>query len=195
MSELVKCFWLTTTNLVEVSYRRYRGYPHKDKCEHSGMGYHNAEVILERGPESNYPTYNGDWGDKSPHADPRWPTQCKCGYVFQEEDEWQARTSDLYVRSDNGEYTTDEQVPAGAMRHEYWHKGKHWRLGADGIMLSVKLPNGSWWCVDGPACKDGEFLEGGWTRTGTVPDTVTAMPSIDAPGYHGWLQNGYLRRC
>jgi hypothetical protein len=53
----------------------------------------------------------------------------------------------------------------------------------------VMLPAGSHWCVDSAATNRPD--NGGWTVTGDAP-TLTAHPSINATGYHGWLQNGVL---
>lgn len=47
--------------------------------------------------------------------------------------------------------------------------------------ISVLCPNGAEWCVDAVA-SNGE----GWQVTGTPP-LITCAPSIDVPGYHGFL--------
>jgi hypothetical protein len=188
--DLVKCFWMEPTDQVEVSLRRYRHGAVND-CPHY-PGYHDASRFLARGPKTKYPDFHGDWLD---HNDPAWPTHCKCGYKFAETDHWQCNPDELLRRVDTGELFTAHTAPAGAMRHASWQIGfSRFKLGEDGIMLAVKLPDGTWWTVDGPAFKDGKYIEGGWKRSGTVPN-VTAMPSIDTGTYHGWLANGYLRKC
>jgi hypothetical protein len=53
--------------------------------------------------------------------------------------------------------------------------------------IAVMLPGGSEWVVD--QCATGQKT--GWTVTGEAP-MLTASPSIDAPGYHGWLRDGVL---
>lgn len=47
--------------------------------------------------------------------------------------------------------------------------------------LVVICPNGREWCVDQKS-SNGE----GWRVTGNAP-TIEVSPSIDVPGYHGWL--------
>lgn len=55
--------------------------------------------------------------------------------------------------------------------------------------LFVLLPDGTEFCVDQRAT-DGR----GWTVTGEAP-LITVHPSIDTQTWHGWLQNGVLRKC
>lgn len=188
----VKCFWMEPTAQVQVSLRRYRGTYLDADCASSGYGYHNAQQVLTRGPAAIFPDYHGDWVN---HADPGWPTHCVCGYQFAEADQWQCNPDQLYQRQDTGELYTQNDAPAGAMLHMAWNMGiSYYQVGADGLLLGVKLPNGNWWCVDGPAVRDGQIISGKWQRQGEVP-IVTANPSIDAPGYHGWLRDGWLHRC
>lgn len=56
--------------------------------------------------------------------------------------------------------------------------------------IIVCLPNGQTWLVDG-LCGDGHGgrKDYGWTVTGEAPN-ITVSPSINDPGYHGFLQNG-----
>lgn len=189
----VDCFWMEPTSQVEVSLRRYRGTHLSHDCPSSGMGYHNASQVCARGPAHMFPDYYGDWRD---HSDASWPQRCSCGYVFAETDEWQANPDRMYRRVDTGQLFTQASAPAGAMMHMWMQESRPelFRRGGDGVILGVKLPNGVWWTVDGPASKDGAIVPGSWTRTGIVP-LVTATPSIDVGGYHGWLQNGKLKRC
>lgn len=189
------CFWLEPTEDVEIHLRRYAGGYGSNCCSASGYGYHNQSAIAERGHQHSYPTVHGDvW----PHNDPRWPTACVCGYVFQPADKWQFNPDQLYRRLDTGERVTMAAAPAGAMVDTYW-QARHslYRKHADGIMLSVKLPDSTWWCVDGPAYVNGVAQPGGWTRSGAAP-LVSATPSIRIGGdgcpmtYHGFLTNGVL---
>lgn len=60
----------------------------------------------------------------------------------------------------------------------YWNDWSHTRP-----PISVLCPNGMEWCVD-QVSSNGT----GWVVTGSLEDgTLTASPSIDVPGYHGWL--------
>lgn len=187
--DLVRCFWLEPTEEVEVNLRRYRRGVAQD-CPHGG--YHDATRMLARGLKKDYPDYHGDWHD---HDDPCWPTQCSCGYVFAPDDHWQANPDEVLRRVDTGELMTANSAPAGAMRHADWQiRYSGYKVGDDGVMLAVKLPDGHWWTVDGPAYVNGRQQPGSWTRHGAIPN-VTAMPSIDTKTYHGWLTNGYLRKC
>jgi hypothetical protein len=183
------------TDEVEVHLRRYAGGYGSNCCSASGYGYHNASVVMERGSRFSYPTVHGDvW----PHTDAHWPQQCACGYVFKPEDPWQFNPEALYRRVDTGQLVTLDAAPAGAMFHCDWHVGrKFYHAGPDGVMLTVKLPDRSWWCVDGPSYPDGVAKEGSWQRSGAIPN-ITATPSILIGGnghptsYHGFLTNGVL---
>jgi hypothetical protein len=58
--------------------------------------------------------------------------------------------------------------------------------------LVVKLPDGSEFCVDSMAFKDGVPYGDGWKVTG-APPLITVSPSINIPGYyHGWITNGVI---
>src|SRR5690349_19716063 len=52
--------------------------------------------------------------------------------------------------------------------------------------LVLRLPDGTDWLIDGLSTNGG-----GWIVTGEPPN-ITASPSIQSPGYHGYLQNGVL---
>ena len=61
----------------------------------------------------------------------------------------------------------------------------YWRDWADKRPpICVIGPNGREWMPDQKS-SNGE----GWVVTGDAPN-ITAHPSINMPGYHGWLQNG-----
>jgi hypothetical protein len=192
------CFWIEPTDEVEIHLRRYSGSASSKCCAASGFGYHNVSLPVERGSKFSYPTVHGDvWN----HTDPRWPWACSCGYVFQESDHWQFNPETLYRRGDTGELVTQDAAPAGALMNAWWLKDwSFYTVGADGIILSVKLPDRSWWCPDGPAFPNGEAVPSAWQRTGAVPK-VTVTPSILVGGggsptsYHGFLTDGVLVSC
>jgi hypothetical protein len=78
----------------EESLRRYAG---GSACDASGVGYHNASVVL--GESDFAEPYNGRSADDLPHDDPRWPQTCACGYTFAEADEWQHNINRIYEGS------------------------------------------------------------------------------------------------
>lgn len=58
--------------------------------------------------------------------------------------------------------------------------------------IVVVLPSGQWWCIDQRAFDGQNGWHGeGWSLTGEIPN-ITASPSINTHGYHGFLQNGVL---
>jgi hypothetical protein len=189
----IKCFWIEPVAQVRMSLRRYAS----EKWCSGQYGYHNASVVIgDALLDSSFlkvcadRRYGATHGDLWPHSDARWPKHCGCGYEFKGEDEWQFNPHRLYMRTDTGELMTEVEAPAGAMRHEWWMENFQGVADQNGIILGVKLPDGTWWCVDGPASSG----NGGWTRTGEIPN-VTASPSILTSNYHGWLRNGELVDC
>lgn len=207
----IRCYVIEPTDRVRQELRRYnpavwddgtqRGVRSGGDCPAHPDGYHNAQVRIEEAPlrldEHGY-VENGALEETPPHDDPRWPTQCACGYAFTEADVWQLWTEHVYRRVDTGADTTLRDAPAGAMYRAPWYT----RLAGaapDGDPLCVKTPAGQW-CIDECATdcpyysRPTERPAGHhcWTRQGTPPD-VTAAPSIHFPGlYHGWLKAGEL---
>lgn len=192
----IRCFFLEPTDQVEMALRRFYGF-RKPEAKCAGKyGYHNADVVIGRGPALECPEVRDGHpvhGDHWPHNDSRWPKACACGYVFTDDDEWQFNPHTLFKRSDDGALVTLQAAPAGAMWDAHWMGESH--KGPDGIHLVVKTPGGEW-AADGPAYSEGKVThERGWTRTGTAPD-FTANPSIHIPGkYHGFLRGGWLEEC
>ncbi len=199
----VECFWLEETEWAQVWLRRYV-FSDQDKCAASGYGYHNAAERID----DHLVRYDGvcDYNPKHcylaaidhPRTDRRWPETCACGYRFAEADEWQVMQRPLYRRGDGQRFTLD-QAPAGAMWDAWWMSDSY--RDADGISLTVRLPGGFDWPVDGPSWSNGKIQnQAGWARSGAAP-RVTARPSIlvpdlpNRPGYHGWLNDGVLVPC
>jgi hypothetical protein len=101
----------------------------------------------------------------------------------------------LYRRVDTGEVMAFRDAPPGAMVQFDWG-------------LTVKLPNGRSWNIDGEASncdRKGDKSHRCWCRHGTPPNlTVDKTPesggstcgagggSIQAGDYHGFLRNGVL---
>ena len=138
------------------------------------------------------------------HADPRWPTHCaKCGYAFEDSDEWQVSQRRVYVRSDTGEEISASPyaLPVGAVIDAHWHG----RKGADGRALQVMTPGGPW-LIDSRASnctlpQDDEhrcWVRHGRPEDGTLhvdkdgPTCAAGAGSIQVGAYHGFLHHGAL---
>ena len=189
----IRCFFLEPSDQVEQSLRRFV-FSSREKCP-LPWGYLNAATLIGRCHKAETTDVHGDvW----PHADPRWPKACGCGYVFTDADEWQYNPTSLYRRLDTDELVTLADAPVGAMWNAYWFRGMvGYQEGPDGLLLCVKTPGGDW-LVDGPA-SDGDQSKPAWTRTGVAraaAPTLTVRPSIVAgKGYHGFLTDGWLVPC
>jgi hypothetical protein len=196
---------LEPTGKVSVSLRRYcRSDVARHTCSISG--YHNAKVFIEEElAERDGEGYIDNSKKPAPlHDDSRWPTQCACGYIFREEDEWQRFTEQIYRRIDTGEETTIAKAEPGAMWHAWWMdrfqipQGKH--------NLVVKTPGGEW-CIDSQASNctmsDDRMQERHhcWVQHGEPPGITVdksgvtcgaGAGSVQANNWHGFLRNGYL---
>lgn len=81
-------------------------------------------------------------------------------------------------------------IAAGQYSGEYFLSKFYWKDWSDKRPpLSVLCPNGVEWCVDRKS-SNGE----GWKVTGTAP-LITAHPSIDVTGFHGWLKEGVFTKA
>jgi hypothetical protein len=193
----VACFLITPSHESLRFLRRYADLPRGVCPAMPGPhGYHQAMAYLDRAPT----TYDANGyicgPDDLPHDDPRWPRVCACGqYTFLETDTWQVFTYEMYRAVDGrpGEGTIHPSpapgvppVPPGAMWNAWWME--FWRK-PDGLCLSVRLPSGEDWLIDGPASNGP-----GWTRTGEPP-RITVRPSILTPKYHGFLTDGTFDAC
>lgn len=209
-------YWLEATDTVAVGLRRY------SRAESSGWtcadGYHSVLVFTAEAPARRVERdgyVSLDKQPETPHDDPAWPTSCRCGYVFAEDDERQDWQELIYRRADTGELvslrshnadTTGAPATArpGAMWDAWWMP-ESWR-GPDGIALMVRCPNGHDWHVDGRASNctlPEDRVHKCWVRHGdprTAPVSVdkngvtcaAGAGSIQAGDYHGFLQNGVL---
>jgi hypothetical protein len=175
------------TDRVEVALRRFRNSSEAEPA--CPGGYHNASVVL-------YPDVPAaEWIVSRPDGvienlrplaellpDPRWPAKCEaCAYVFTPDDQYQVNADPLYAGAPDGRLYTTDKAPAGAMWDAQWH----WKRGADGISLMVKIPSGVACDVDA----------GDWTRKGDPrrPSTLTVKPSIrHGDQWHGYLTDGVL---
>lgn len=179
MGKLTPVFFVESTNVRRVWFRRYRTRMTKS-CV-SGRGYCDA-----RNPAPDY-VGTGSVPDLS-RDDARWPGRCEhCERPFDESDPKQTFTHRVYRAADGREWAIDE-LPPGAIYNADWY-GKSMR-GPDGRSLLVCLPplgakGSDLWAIDGPSSSGG-----GWKRTGRPEDgTLAVTPSILTPRYHGFLRS------
>lgn len=200
----VKCFWTEPTPDVARWLRRYRSRG-DHPCPHmpSSYSYHQAMTRIENAAgefdERGYlQAADGKW----PRDDPRWPTACPCGYVFEPTDEWQLFRERIYVRPDTGERFEEgaDKMPPGAMYNAFWVGD--YAQGPDGMSLVVICPGGKAWHIDSRASNcdmPDDNVHRCWVRHG-VPPLITVdkngvtcgagAGSILQPNYHGFLTNG-----
>lgn len=220
----VRVFWLEPTGDERLSLRRCStdtrvGCPSNPSSD-PRYSYHRASIVIGDERDEGKPG-----GDAHPHDDSRWPRACACGYEFQNDDNWYLDRDNLYRRGDTGTLVTLRDAPPGAMWDAHWmrHDGYGDQYtGPDGIVLVVRLPDGSDWLVDseasnctrtqwGPKEVDGKMCAKVWLgrthycwvrhgdpRTGSVHvdkngDTCAAgAGSIQSSRWHGFLHNGEL---
>lgn len=192
---------LEPTDQLEVSLRRFV-MSSQDQCPAPprarfpgampvAFGYHNVVVKIaqETGPLTHSrvdPEHMVQSCDDPalPDDDERWPWFCECGYEFQPGDHRQTHRTRMWRRGDNGELTTLDDAPAGAMWNATWYVksfGAQFTRHRPDWCLEMKTPAGMW-IIDGPA-NNGP----GWDRRG-VPPMVAATPSIGiGDRFHGYL--------
>lgn len=148
---------------------------------------------------------------RPPAGDPLWPAKCECGATFENSDTiergGQMFVHRLHKRSDNGELTTLEKAPAGAMWRAWWmqHEGRFWDWdNQTEAPLMCKTPSGGEWNIDGRASNctlPNDMLHRCWVRHGTPPMLTVdkngltcgaGAGSILSRGWHGFLRNGEL---
>lgn len=202
---MIRVFYLYETNLKRLFLRRYADGPCAlNQGQHS---YHNAMHHI-----GDADTKERSTNQPPEHDDPRWPTQCGCGYTFKNTDTWQLFTRSLYHYDDSRHLTTLEDAPVGACWDSPWLKrdgiSSLWKIGSDGLILTVKTPGGDW-CIDSKAnnCTDPEEnTHCCWVRHGSPKDGTLHVDknghtcsagagSISLPTYHGFLHNGHLITC
>jgi hypothetical protein len=204
----IKCFWLEPTDREQRYLRRYRSnvVPSVPECPGT-MGYHDAMVAIEQAVETFDPV-KMHWVDdgKTPEDykdDPRWPTQCVCGYQFQPSDQWQLFGSHIYKRVDTGEEMTLRDAPEGAMWDATWYHGVPQWCGDDGRAIICRVPTNHDWHIDGTCsnCTRPKEEHKCWVRHGDPPNlTVDKNGNTCAAGagsvltstWHGFLRNGEL---
>jgi hypothetical protein len=208
MNTRVKTFLLEPTGKI----RRYmRRYCTGSECgEIGGHGYHQARVLIDEVPENTDPIADSvDEGHAGPFAldDPRWPTVCGCGYRFLDTDRKQYFPEDVYRRADTGEELILRDATPGAMWYNKHYSKYPSMCGPDARALSVKLPNGRDWHIDGQCSNctmPNDLTHKCWIRHGVPPEVTVdknghtcqaGAGSILAGDYHGFLRGGYLESC
>lgn len=217
----VPCYFLVPTSRVRQYLRRYHSgsQPGDAACPVHGMGYHNAWTPIGEAPAHYQDGYLSQATPTPPESDPRWPTTCACGYVFQARDPWQLFESLLYQRQDTGEEMTLREAGPGAMWNADWlirgldysspqaaTQPWPWKPGPDGLCLTVRLPDGHDWIIDSRSSNctmPQDNVHSCWVRHGTPPNISVGKSggltcsagggSIMSPsGWHGFLTNGIL---
>jgi hypothetical protein len=216
--EPIKCFFVEPTGEVELYLRRYVG---SDKAKCPGpMGYHDAMKLIGDAPAIYTELHGRRVLDRRPEEfkddDPRWPTECICGYKFQPDDNRQIFQEQVYVRRDTGEEFGLRHLPAGAMYFADWmlHDGSNRDRGPDNHSLVVMVPSpktgkAHCWHVDS-RCNNCDLPDDDehkcWVRRG---DPTTGIITVDKNGktcgagggsiqtddWHGMLTDGILRQC
>ncbi len=228
MPEPIDCFFIERTSLFREELRRYcSSYENgkqadRDKCSVHPHGYHNAQVVICEARELQLAPEHSEYGGgdaeclgihELAHDDLRWPQSCCCGYVFQSDDTWQHHFHRLMKAPDGKLYALRKgELPPGAMFYSDW-----WQHPSpvDGHSLSVVLPDGHIWMVEGHAsncnvegsyndpkhfcwCRhrnpDGTFTVDHTPEPGTTTCT-TGAGSILTPKWHGFLRNNKLITC
>ena len=200
---MIRCFVIEPTDTAVRALRRYAS----STCP-GPMSYHDASAPFARAAIVRDPARDGRYSipgehEAPPHDDPRWPTQCACGYRFAASDEWQVFGERLYRRADTGEEVTLRNPPVGALWRATWlEDSPHW-CGTDGQCWACQTPGGTW-MIDGRASNcamPDDWIHRCWVRHGTAPDftidkngktCAAGAGSIQCGSYHGFLRNGYL---
>lgn len=211
MGSRVRCFMLERTDEFRRSLRRFTfgrgaGDDGRKVCPARGEWGHDASVDLDivtiPGIDLEGTIFECE------RDDPRWPTHCEaCGAAFEADDEWQSNTHRLY-RSADGSLVRPNEAPAGAMWFVPWYDD-FYKPQLEHVLI-VKLPLGGEWVIDSQAnnctIPDDRKQERHhcWVISGTLPDITAGKGgatcaagagSIAAPGYHGFLRNGFLEEC
>lgn len=205
MGSRIRCFMLERTDEFQHSLRRFT-FGSTEVCPARCEWGHDASIDLD------ILTLPGEdlEGTIVPfdRQDARWPTQCgSCSYEFTAEDQWQSNSHRLY-RGNDGRLLHPKDAPAGAMWFIPWYD-EHYKPQLEHV-LAVMLPGGHHWVVDSQASNctipDDRRQERHhcWVISGTLPDITAGKGgatcaagagSIAAPGYHGFLRNGFLEEC
>lgn len=212
----VKVFFLEPTDRERMWLRRFsypRTCPKKTYGCDARVPFGEADVRYGRDADGR--RFMESRNDRKPsNDDPLWPKTCEvCGTPFEEKDEHQLLTRQIYVRIDTGEKMTLEEAPPGACWDAWWmtdrrdgKRGSGYHVGPDGRCLTVRCPDGHDWMVDSRCsnCTRPEdndhfcWVRHGKPEDGTLHvdkngDTCSAgAGSIQTSNWHGFLHNGVL---
>ena len=192
----IPVFWLTPTNRVRVSLRRYSAGDAVTCPKMPGKySYHNASVDIgtaapkwTREKEGRRFRRYLTSPRKKPRTDPRWPKRCACGYRFKATDQWQTNGDLLYSGAPDGKLYTLRDAPAGAMWDAWWLNDMEMFTGPDGLALMVRTPGGDW-NVDGEASN--------CTRTQYGPKVIKGIRHEKVwlgRTHYCWIRQGDPRR-
>jgi hypothetical protein len=112
----IKVFFLVPTDRERRWLRRFTHFKSDHKCAKTGS-YCNA--MFEVGEADIRYTKDGyidmTGRDRPPTAEPCWPKTCDaCGLPFDEKDEYQLFTKQIYIRESDGFRCTLAEAPPGA---------------------------------------------------------------------------------
>ena len=205
--ERVPCFFLTPTGEARVDLRRFSPTSTRPCTVKGAWGCDATTKGVATVALNGRPPRDADDAERYPHDDPRYPTHCEaCKQPFAPTDSYQVREEALYARSDGGDPVTLADAPPGAMWDAVWLH-EVFPKGPNGRVLTVKLPTGHQWLVDGRASnctKPGDTAHRCWVRHGEVPNVTVdkngltcdaGAGSIAVSGWHGFLRDGHLEAC
>jgi hypothetical protein len=197
-----KMFMIEETEFCRLSLRRFAW--RKTEIGDSNVGFTAVEKPCPLGKDAIHDTYvvidpqikadnerSGLTGEFAGH--PSWPKHCRCGYAFEDTDQWQVNRERLYRGSPDGKLYALRENPPGATWHADWFPDEgpngHYS-GPDGKVWCVMLPGGMEWIVYSYA--SGQEPRHKWNVQGTVPN-ITVTPSINCVGYyHGFISEGII---
>lgn len=195
---MLKCKFFEPTDKVATYFRRFC-FSNAERPTVDGH-YHSAKVFAGYIAIPVNEAISHDI--RIDKTDSRWPSRCECGYVFQDDDQWQIFADRIYICKESGEEHPLRELPPGAMYYVDHLEGIAERCGPDGKSLIAITPDGHPWNIDGRASnctmKD-DKVHKCWVRHGTPPNITVdknghtcraGAGSIATKKYHGFLRNG-----
>lgn len=206
------------------SVRELRRYARNSDGWDCDGGYHSVSVRLpdffplirtEPDPEDGFEGIAAlDPADY--HGETPWPTHCKCGYEFKQEDHWQYNQHQLFIAAPGGPHENQRwlqrELPAGAIWKPWWMSSSWCGINGSDTVLMIKLPSGQDFLpgMEATNCtRKGEDHDC-WCVHGEAPNlTINKQPiegrstcdagggSIDSAAntprhWHGFVTNGEL---
>jgi hypothetical protein len=212
----IKVFFLEPTNKVRQFLRRYSREGGECSDLRNG-GFHEAHTVMLGDVDvPEMPMSTTEPGEREYHMletgtaivengmigpiavdDPRWPTQCTCGYKFQDNASKRYWPQRLYRSSADGSLHTLRDAPIGAM----WHVDYTGHTGPDGKCLVVRIHGRHDWMVDSRASNcDSPCKHCGipyhshkpetCTNPGTGPAYTVGSYEDSRPEHRCWVRHG-----